>query len=587
MVINLSKYIYNIYMKQASTIYKNDSEKRIKSVCSINIPTIITALHNKALNVVNSKEYTPKLIFINSAITNDNKDKEYALNGAGDHIISIMPKDNNVSVPKDVAINALKTYVHWFAGPDLVYKVNKSNVKAIDDLTYNNKSDKHNKLNETFCLSFNQYLLNEKTSVPNINDETGEGVDGNDETGKGEDINDETGKGEDINDETGEGFDGDDQPIGYYIQYSLKIDGVKHTAMRTAVKKFLTNAFDDLTITSSGLFGSGSSFTIKDIKNYLKQQFGNIDPNTLISNIKNTCEKKYGHDVDVDILSKEKIFRQYKNILNATQKSIINIADYSVVVITSSDVKREINSRIIADIITSSIPGNIYKKYKHKVLKNDVIYIPNQHKQVQSSLRTNNIKTLFISPIELKIKLRAENTYKHAWNIIKSMFDRITKHNDYKSNEDIIKLNTEYLKLLAADNQANNDTKIDTITKKQISSNDIEKHFEQFLNIYTKFYNDHIDDQYTSLSETDSIINNIISESIRTHLHLNTDRIKQQNRIRSDIMDILFNQTHDLVENEFGDDIENDYHNNVSHTSDIYIIPMRGLEYNDQDQNDI
>jgi hypothetical protein len=57
--------------------------------------------------------------------------------------------------------------------------------------------------------------------------------------------------------------------------------------------KFAATLFNNLKITSDGLFGGGQSFTVSDIKKAVGNLFGNIDPNDLKHNIANKLEKKY------------------------------------------------------------------------------------------------------------------------------------------------------------------------------------------------------------------------------------------------------------------------------------------------------
>lgn len=51
------------------------------------------------------------------------------------------------------------------------------------------------------------------------------------------------------------------------------------------MKKFASTFFDDVKITASGLFGGGDSFTVKDIKDTLRDAFGPIDPESLQQNV--------------------------------------------------------------------------------------------------------------------------------------------------------------------------------------------------------------------------------------------------------------------------------------------------------------
>jgi hypothetical protein len=77
------------------------------------------------------------------------------------------------------------------------------------------------------------------------------------------------------------------------------------------MKKFAATLFDDLKITADGIFGSGQSFTVGDVKKAVGDLFGSVDPDDLKYNISNTLEKKYD-GTNTKILSKEKILRDYK-----------------------------------------------------------------------------------------------------------------------------------------------------------------------------------------------------------------------------------------------------------------------------------
>jgi hypothetical protein len=91
--------------------------------------------------------------------------------------------------------------------------------------------------------------------------------------------------------------------------------------------------------------------------------FGGIDPNDLKDNITKSL-KKYSDNIKVEALSKEKIMRLYKKKLDVKQKAAIDAAETSITIQVPKDEKKELNPRIIADIVTSSIKG-LFKKFKH------------------------------------------------------------------------------------------------------------------------------------------------------------------------------------------------------------------------------
>ena len=48
-----------------------------------------------------------------------------------------------------------------------------------------------------------------------------------------------------------------EEALGWYIAYNLKVQGLKETNLKDAMKDFATSFFDNLKLTASGLFGGG------------------------------------------------------------------------------------------------------------------------------------------------------------------------------------------------------------------------------------------------------------------------------------------------------------------------------------------
>ena len=102
--------------------------------------------------------------------------------------------------------------------------------------------------------------------------------------------------------------------MGYYITYNLKVEGMKNTALKDAMKKAAKTFFDDLTFKASGLFGGGDSFSIKDIKDKFREAFGPIDPDDLIEQVeKELARIKYPHTgmPDVHVRDKNTLLSDY------------------------------------------------------------------------------------------------------------------------------------------------------------------------------------------------------------------------------------------------------------------------------------
>lgn len=81
----------------------------------------------------------------------------------------------------------------------------------------------------------------------------------------------------------------------------MKVEGLKKEAkledsMKSLGKSILNsigNFFDDVTIKASGIFGGGDSFKVKDVKDYLRKNFGPIDPDELVRNVEDRLKKKF------------------------------------------------------------------------------------------------------------------------------------------------------------------------------------------------------------------------------------------------------------------------------------------------------
>jgi len=78
----------------------------------------------------------------------------------------------------------------------------------------------------------------------------------------------------------------------------MKVEGLKKVddprkVFRKSLMNYLGNFFDGVTIKASGIFGGGDSFSVKDMKDYLRKNFGPIDPDELVRNVRDRIEKKF------------------------------------------------------------------------------------------------------------------------------------------------------------------------------------------------------------------------------------------------------------------------------------------------------
>lgn len=195
-------------------------------------------------------------------------------------------------------------------------------------------------------------------------------------------------------DEEGEGGEGDeerdkdssdktkDKAPGYFITYEMSVPGVKEQSLDNSIKKSAFSLFDDIKITPAGIFGSGSSFTVKDIKKGVKNLLGlgGVDPNKLTSNISDNFRHQFpDNDIsssNIIVKDKKTLLKKYGGMLNGKDRQRVEKSQYSILIKipASNDAQEFINKKVVAAIITKSIKG-VVKKFKHGVEPEDVILI--------------------------------------------------------------------------------------------------------------------------------------------------------------------------------------------------------------------
>lgn len=299
------------------------------------MPTIVAALHENAIAKSDAKSKGVKVV--NSAI--DNESGKASLKSAGEHIISVLPLEAGKDVDKAVAVEVIKAYVQWFVGPDLANKVTDKTVKSLAESPDGSANESTSRF-----MSFSKFLLEDSAEEDEFGEDGDEDDDSTDEGSEGDSAEeDEDGEDADENADDdgekgseGEGDDesrdkgnndseegsGDDSKDGkgasgapgYYIPYSLKVEGLKQTALKDAMKKFASDLFDNIgfKIKGSGLFGSGGEIDVsaKKIKDAIKGVFGAIDPKKLKDGVRKEIGDKV-EDPHIDILEKTDIYKKY------------------------------------------------------------------------------------------------------------------------------------------------------------------------------------------------------------------------------------------------------------------------------------
>ena len=607
---------------------KSEQPKEVQNVCDLSIPSIIAALHQKALGKAVKKVADCRVA--NSALEDDGKTAK--LKSSGQHIISILAKDESSKILKSQAIIALKEYVNWFVGPDLAAKVKDDVVLPLGEVgqsTNPAKSDEDSSDEDETTgesVKFKSFLdmLNE------ANDEDGEddGLEGASDDEKDssigsaddgvddEDREDDLENADDADQDKGldasdKGEDKEESAPGYYIAYNLKVQGLKETALKDAMKKFAAEFFDTLTIKADGLFGGGQTLSVKQVKDDFKKVFGSIDPNKLKSTIQTKLEQKFPDlktSLQVDIRDKNTLLRDLKGKkgFDTDVKDAIGGANYSVTIQAeeSDKQKKFLNLRVVADLVTSSISG-LFKKFKNEITKDKVFLIPNF---IDDNLKKGDKQS--IRALEIKIPKPEEVNQAVTTNIkalgklvsdLGNKFDEVEKDKYFKSSENAQKIVSFWKKFYS-----NYDSK-DKISKAKSNeftkfSSDYEKLYKD-LGISKSIESDEDDEMHETITFLPKMaLQKMILEMLfDEHFSINEDGkfadligddsdSKEDNKDASRKTDSNSEgNSEGNNDNKTGNDNKSDgKKNNVpsgnDSGNDLYIIPMPGLKFPDDNE---
>lgn len=498
----------------------NDSSKgsssSAKSVCTMSIPDIIGALHEKALE--QCKAESSGVTLTNSAFSKDGK-----LETAGDHMICAAPSPDS-DVDKAGAVKILQSYVQWFAGPDLAKKVTDGSVNEI--LADDNGSEGADSLKESKHVpSFKTWLLCEaddstgEDDSPSFGDDVEEEPEENTSRADDTDFSDSPDDSGDDSKDKDEGKDKKDtdeekKPAGYYVGYSLKVEGMKESTADDAMKstsalwKYAKTFFDGMkiTFTKLGSGGSGESFTIKDIKNAFGETFGKIDPNKLVSNIEKELDKRYPDTtpVSVKVRDQKTLLADDGDKLSGEDKAKIAQSQYSLFIkVTEHDPKKNIlTTAEIADIVTKSISG-LWKKFRNGVTKNDVIYINNYADTRSNPEELKKLQNLVPNSKEVLNIVRKNRQASDVYDKLKKAMDKIDDHKQ-KENSNLanacLKAWNELEKQITADEK-----RILSLTGK--AKDDFFMPFaDKYKKTYEKYYDKSLNESICTFSQPTYIV---------------------------------------------------------------------------------
>ena len=523
--------------KQNATENKKVDYKLI----SLSIPEIISALHQKAI------ASCPKdLRIANSAIEGDGKTAK--LTSAGQHIISVLAVKEGDKVKKSAALEPLKNYVKAFVGPDLANKVtDKVLMKLGSDEEKKQTEENQDKSKET-----------ESSEDKDKDNDKEKGEEPTEEVSKEKPAAEEIPKGESVDavvksfqkflvedcgmkflfEENDKPKDGDDEEaIGWYIAYNLKVQGLKETNLKDAMKDFALSFFDNLKITASGLFGGGQELTGKEVRKSFHDLM-HVDYKTLVENFKKLLERDYpiaSKDAEIDVTDPKSLLRRLGNAkLSKDEKTAILGANYSLMVKYKEEDPSSpiLNKKRVAELIRKSLKGFRFGT-KLNTTADAVIKIENFEDHVNSREAKAEIAKL-PSAIVITTLLSKDNfKLADALNIVAKQFKTAERNKKSLEQEEVrtaIDLWKAYYNKL---NQIQKSIENAKDSKKSELTNQAKKLFQKFRDEYEKIIQEIEGTKYISSEDIGSF-----GESMKTRRAC--ARLIEKRHILDCIMQMLF-----------------------------------------------
>lgn len=559
---------------------KNNETKQTGPVAELHVPQIITALHQNAVSKCKS-QLGSKLRLVNSAI-DDSGDKS-VLMSTGQHIISVIPTEAAAKADADVskadAVKVLQTYIQWFIGPDFAKEVNDKTVKSLSEAPDVNSNDEKSKekLDEHIkpFMTFSQFLREAKTAdvdptdfgdnEPEKSNDDGSPVDFGDnepEKPKPEDDSiipdfdkaerkhdpnkkpDEDEK--DIDDKNDED-DASSTELGYYVTYDLKVEGMKNkakiddsmTSMRKSIFNYLKNFFDNVKFTASGLFGGGDSFTVKDVKDKLRETFGPIDPDELVRNVQERIEKKFKGSTPsatVSVQDQRTLISDLGTFINGKQKQQIQTADYSLFIkIDQDDPKKPIFNRgLVADIVQASIKG-MFKKFKNRITKDDVIFIPNYRDVHGNTEKLRALYNAVPTPNQLKTEINRASNVNDAVSKIEQRLDKLRRNSLYKECDRADKCVNLWYKFYKDNNLKSRTDELSKMIRGTDAFNEFFKKFiEQYAKTFDKTKDKNLDESKAFVFNTSTLKRDILQMMFESYLYEDDEKLNNTDDKTSD-----------------------------------------------------
>ena len=323
-----------------------------KSVCDLDIDDVFVQLHLKAL-----KESKGTCLIVNSAFEGEGNNVEFY--GPGKHLVSAFSNEKSSTIAKATAFAGIKTYIQWFAGPDVANKLSENDLQIID-----------NGKNESITSkipSFLQYLK----------EEAEEGSSGSEEE-----------KPEESPEEAPEEKKDDGKSAdGYYVAFVIDVKGRKFGKWKDIFKRFFSDLSNKLRGLKVGIGLSTHSFKMNgksmDISgsttlgSMLDKVLARIDPAELVQKFNEEYKKKFTQSRGTsDVFDKNTIVKYLKGKLDSKQKAKVQKADFSLCLKIHKDDKSRklVDANIVAELVNKAIKSK-YKMLRNGVSKTDVIFI--------------------------------------------------------------------------------------------------------------------------------------------------------------------------------------------------------------------
>ena len=188
--------------------------------------------------------------------------------------------------------------------------------------------------------------------------------------------------------------DNDPEAMGWYIGYDLKVKGLKESKIKDALKSFAAAWLDGITIHGSGLWGSNSVISGKNIRKGIHNTL-HIDHEKLAHEISDYIQKKYPNTdhVTVNARDKDTLLKDLAdagaNVDAAGKKKIANAAYSLTIKVKEEDPKKPFFTVAkIAEIIKKCMRFG----KKHSVDAADVIKVENFKDDNDAASMSNNAK---------------------------------------------------------------------------------------------------------------------------------------------------------------------------------------------------